>query len=191
MAAKGGGPLSEVSERSLASEKDPILELLPHKLNDVNKYRRVRLEDFNVELLMAAAREGRLYVDESKQKVSRDHIKKEVRAYVARIRRFVTKGFSSSVDDIWEHILSTEEFVVFLTPCSKAKKCREFDKYNVMRIIGVLREKGVYEDFNDTKYNNILEQTDKDTPYRKYLRMGLEQHHLLVKLRQIVAKYQL
>ncbi len=191
MAAKGGGPLSEVSERSLASEKDPILELLPHKLNDVNKYRRVRLEDFNVELLMAAAREGRLYVDESKQKVSRDHIKKEVRAYVARIRIFVTKGFGSSVDDIWEHILSTEEFVVFLTPCSKAKKCREFDKYNVMRIIGVLREKGVYEDFNDTKYNNILEQTDKDTPYRKYLRMGLEQHHLLVKLRQIVAKYQL
>ena len=191
MAAKGGGPLSEVSERSLASEKDPILELLPHKLNDVNKYRRVRLEDFNVELLMAAAREGRLYVDESKQKVSRDHIKEEVRAYVARIRRFVTKGFSSSVDDIWEHILSTEEFVVFLTPCSKAKKCREFDKYNVMRIIGVLREKGVYEDFNDTKYNNILEQTDKDTPYRKYLRMGLEQHHLLIKLRQIVAKYQL
>ena len=80
---------------------------------------------------------------------------------------------------------------MFLTPCSKAKKCREFDKYNVMRIIGVLREKGVYEDFNDTKYNNILEQTDKDTPYRKYLRMGLEQHHLLVKLRQIVAKYQL
>ena len=191
MAAKGGGPLSEVSERSLASEKDPILELLPHKLNKVNKYRRVRLEDFNVELLMAAVREGRLYVDESKKEVSRDHIKEEVRAYVARIRRFVTKGFSSSVDDIWEHILSTEEFVVFLTPCSKAKKCREFDKYNVMRIIGVLREKGVYEDFNDTKYNNILEQTDKDTPYRKYLRMGLEQHHLLVKLRQIVAKYQL
>ena len=191
MAAKGCGLLSEVSERSLASEKDPILELLPHKLNKVNKYRRVRLEDFNVELLMAAAREGRLYVDESKQKVSRDHIKKEVRAYVARIRIFVTKGFSSSVDDIWEHILSTEEFVVFLTPCSKARKCREFDKYNVMRIIGVLREKGVYEDFNDTKYNNILEQTDKDTPYRKYLRMGLEQHHLLVKLRQIVAKYQL
>ena len=191
MAAKGGGPLSEVSERSLASEKDPILELLPHKLNDVNKYRRVRLEDFNVELLMAAAREGRLYVDESKKEVSRDHIKEEVRAYVARIRRFVTKGFSSSVDDIWEHILSTEEFVVFLTPCSKAKKCREFDKYNVMRIIGVLREKGVYEDFNDTKYNNILEQTDKDTPYRKYLSMGLEQRDLLVKLRQIVAQYQL
>ena len=153
--------------------------------------KQVRPEDFDVKALMVAAREGRLYVDESKKEVSRDIVIKEVRAYIGRIKLLVTKGFSSSVDDIWEHILSTEEFVVFLTPCSKAKKCREFDKYNVMRIIGVLREKGVYEDFNDTKYNNILEQTDKDTPYRKYLRMGLEQHHLLVKLRQIVAKYQL
>jgi hypothetical protein len=153
--------------------------------------KQVRPEDFDVKALMVAAREGRLYVDESKKEVSRDIVIKEVRAYIGRIKVLVTKGFSSSVDDIWEHILSTEEFVVFLTPCSKAKKCREFDKYNVMRIIGVLREKGVYEDFNDTKYNNILEQTDKDTPYRKYLRMGLEQHHLLVKLRQIVAKYQL
>lgn len=153
--------------------------------------KQVRPEDFDVKALMVAAREGRLYVDESKKEVSRDIVIKEVRAYIGRIKVLVTKGFGSSVDDIWEHILSTEEFVVFLTPCSKAKKCREFDKYNVMRIIGVLREKGVYEDFNDTKYNNILEQTDKDTPYRKYLRMGLEQHHLLAKLRQIVAKYQL
>ena len=131
--------------------------------------KQVRPEDFDVKALMVAAREGRLYVDESKKEVSRDIVIKEVRAYIGRIKVLVTKGFSSSVDDIWEHILSTEEFVVFLTPCSKAKKCREFDKYNVMRIIGVLREKGVYEDFNDTKYNNILEQTDSDTPYRKYL----------------------
>ena len=153
--------------------------------------KQVRPEDFNVEVLIAAAREGRLYVDESKKEVSRDIVIKEVRAYIGRIKALVTKEFRSSIDDLWEQILSTEEFVVFLTPSSKAKKCREFNKYSVMRIICVLREKGVYEDFNDTKYNNILEQTDKDTPYRKYLRMGLEQHHLLVKLRQIVAKYQL
>ena len=153
--------------------------------------KQVHPEDFDVKALLAAAREGRVYVDESKKEVSRDIVIKEVRAYVGRIKVLVTKEFRSSIDDLWEQILSTEEFVVFLTPSSKAKKCREFNKYSVMRIICVLREKGVYEDFNDTKYNNILEQTDKDTPYRKYLRMGLEQHHLLVKLRQIVAKYQL
>lgn len=151
--------------------------------------KKVCPEDFDVKALMVAAREGRLYVDESKKEVNRDIIIKEVRAYVGRIKMLVTKKFSSSIDNLWEQILSTEEFVVFLTPNSKTKKCREFNKYSVMRIICVLREKGVYEAFNDSEYNNILEQTDKDTPYRKYLSMGLEQHHLLVKLREIVAQY--
>lgn len=153
--------------------------------------KQVRPEDFDVKTLLAAAREGRLYVDESKKEVSRDTLIKEVRAYIGRIQTLVTKEFSSSIDDLWEQILSTEEFVVFLTPSSKAKKCREFNKYSVMRIIGVLREKGVYEYYNDSKYNALLEQTDKDTPYRKYLGKGFEQRHLLMEIRKIVAQYQL
>lgn len=153
--------------------------------------KRVRPEDFDVKVLLAAAREGRLYVDENKKEVSRDIVIKEVRAYIERIQPLVSKEFRLSIDDLWEQILSTEEFVVLLTPSSKAKKCRNFNKYGVMRIIGILREKGVYEYYNDSKYNAVLEQTDKDTPYRKYLGMGLEQRHLMVKLRQIVAQYQL
>jgi hypothetical protein len=149
--------------------------------------KQVRPEDFDVKALMVAAREGRLYVDESKKEVSRDIVIKEVRAYIGRIKVLVTKGFGSSVDDIWEHILSTEEFVVFLTPCSKAKKCREFDKYNVMRIIGILREKGVYEHYSDRKYTALLEQTNKDCSYRSYLGMGIEQRSLRIKIRQIVT----
>ena len=141
--------------------------------------------------LLAAAREGRLYVDENKKEGSRDIITQEVRAYVGRIKVLVTKEFSSSFDGLWERILSTEEFVELLTPSCKAKKCRMFNKYSVMRIIGVLREKGVYEYYNDSKYNALLEQTNKDTPYRKYLGMGFEQRHLLVEIRKIVAQYQL
>ena len=86
--------------------------------------KQVRPEDFDVKALMVAAREGRLYVDESKKEVSRDIVIKEVRAYIGRIKVLVTKEFRSSIDDLWEQILSTEEFVVFLTPSSKAKKCR-------------------------------------------------------------------
>ena len=151
----------------------------------------VRPEDFDVEALLAAAREGRLYVDESKKEVSRDIVIKEVRAYVGRIKVLVTKEFSSSIDDLWEQILSTEDFFQLLTPSCKAKKCREFNKYSVMRIVGILREKGVYEYYNDCKYNALLEQTNKDTPYRKYLGMGFDQRHLLVEMRKIVAQYQL
>ena len=157
----------------------------------MKNFKQVRPEDFDVKALLAAAREGRLYVDESKKEVIRDIIIKEVRAYVERIKVLVTKEFSSSIDDIWEQILSMEDFMQLLTPSRKAKKCRKFNKYSVMRIIGVLREKGVYEYYNDSKYNAILEQTVKDTPYRKYLGMGLEQRHLLVEIRKIVAQYQL
>ena len=153
-------------------------------------FKQVRPEDFDVELLLAAAREGRLYVDEAKKEVSRETIIIEVRAYVQRIKVFVTKQYRSSIDDLWEQILASDDFVTFLTPSCKAKKCKVFDKYNVMRIIGVLREKDVYEHYSDLKYNALLEQTDKYSPYRKYLGMGLEQRCLLVKLRQIVAKFQ-
>lgn len=157
----------------------------------MRKLKQVRPEDFDVEALLAAAREGRLYVDDSKKEVSRDIIINEVRAYVARISPLVARRFRSSIDELWEQILSTEEFVLLLTPSCKAKKCREFNKYNVMRIIGVLREKGVYEYYNDSKYNALLEQTDSDTPYRKYLGMGLEQRHLLTEIRNIIAQFQL
>ncbi len=156
----------------------------------MKKFKQVRPEDFDVELLLVAAREGRLYLDEKRTEVSKEDVIIEVRAYVQRIKVFVTKAFSQSIDDLWEQILSDDDFVAFLTPGCKAKKCKVFDKYSVMRIIGVLREKDVYERYSDLKYNALLEQTDKDSPYRKYLGMGLEQRNLLVKLRQIVAKYQ-
>ena len=106
-------------------------------------FKQVRPEDFDVELLMAAARDGRLYVDESRKTVSKEEVIDKVRAYVERIRDFVTPGFCSSVDELWENILACDEFVVFLTPSNKARMCRDFNKYHVMRIIGVLREKGV------------------------------------------------
>jgi len=183
--------LGEVSERSLASEKTSILDLSPHKPGSLKKLKQVRPEDFDVKALLAAAREGRLYVDESKKEISRDILINEIRAYVGRIQTLVTKDFSSSIDELWEQILSTDDFVEFLTPSNKARKCKVFNKYGVMRIIGVLREKGVYEYYNDSKYNALLEQTDKDTPYRKYLGMGFEQRHLLLEIREIVAQYQL
>lgn len=149
--------------------------------------KQVRPEDFDVEALMAAAREGRLYVDESKKEVSRDIVIKEVRAYVLRIRGFVTRDYLSLVDDIWEQILKCDDFVGFLTPGNKVRKCRVFDKYGVIRIIGVLREKGVYERYSDRRYIMQLEQTDKDSSYRCYLGKGIEQRNLLVKIRKIVT----
>ena len=151
------------------------------------EFRRVLPEDFDVEVLMAAAREGRLYVDNSRKVVSREEVVYKVRAYVARIRPLVTPQYSAVVDDLWEQILLCDGFVEILTPSSKARKCKDFDKYSVMRIIGALREKGVYKPYSDRKYDAILEQSGKDSPYRRYLGMGLEQRPLLVEIRRIVG----
>ena len=51
-----------------------------------NSLKQVRPEDFDAEALMAAAREGRLYVDEGINQVSREQVIADVRANVARIQ---------------------------------------------------------------------------------------------------------
>lgn len=153
--------------------------------------KQVSPEDFDVKALLAAAREGRLYVDEKKNNVSKAQVVKDVRAYVKRIRTFVTNDYESVVDELWEQILSADKFVEYFMPKPKARLCREFDKYNVVRVIGVLREKGVYEYYSDRKYDALLEPDGKESPYRRYIGMGIEEHSLLVNIRKIVEQYQL
>ena len=153
--------------------------------------KQVSPDGFDVEALLAAAREGRLFVDEGKKIVSKAQVVKDVRAYVKRINVFATKDYRSIIDELWEQVLSTEELVNYLMPKPKARLCREFDKYNVVRIIGVLREKGVYEYYSDRKYDALLEPDGKESPYRRYIGMGIEEHALLVKIRKIVEQYQL
>jgi len=153
----------------------------------MSKMKQVRPEDFDVEALMAAAREGRLYVDEKKNTVNKEKVKRDVRAYVARISPLVTRRYRSTIDELWDEILNDDDFIELLQPGNKTKKCRGFNKYNLMRIIGVLREKDVYERYSDRKFASLLEQTKRDCSYRCYLGMGLEQRCLLIKIRQIVT----
>ena len=155
------------------------------------KLKKVSADDINVELLIKAAREGKLYIDCTASSADREQVIKHVHAYIKRIDCMATPKFRALVGDIWNEILANNDFVEYLEPGTKARKCREFDKYNVMRIIGVLREKNVYEPLSDRKYSAILEPQQKESPYRRYLGMGIEQRQLLIEIRRIVAKYQL
>ena len=148
---------------------------------------RVRPEDFDVKMLKAAAREGRLYLD-NRVAVGKETVKKEVRAYVARIKKFATREFNSSVDEVWEQILCDDDFIDYLKPGLKASLCCIFNKYSVMRIVCVLREHGVYEQYSDRKYDALFEPEVKDSPYRKYLGKGINEHYLLIKIRNFMCK---
>ena len=152
----------------------------------MSKMKQVRPEDFDVEALMAAAREGRLYVDEKKKIVNKELVKRDVRAYVARISPIVTRRYRSTIDELWDEILNDDVLMDMMMPKPRARKCRDFDKYGVMRIVGVLRVKGVYEQRSDPQFDALLEQPGHDSPYRRYLGQGLEQRAQLLALRSIV-----
>jgi hypothetical protein len=152
---------------------------------------QVSPEDFDVQMLLQAAREGRLYVEEEEKTVSREYIINNVRAYVQRISPLATRRYREVIDTLWEEIFQSDVLIELLMPKPKARKCKDFDKYGVMRLIGVLREKDVYERYSDRKYMALLEQSQHDCSYRSYLGMGLEERSMLVKIRQIVAQFEL
>lgn len=152
-------------------------------------FKQVRPEDFNVELLLAAAQEGRLYVDDSRLSYSPEGVKDKVRAYVARISPFVSPRYCSVVDQVWNDIFDNDLLMPLLMPKPKARKCRDFDKYGVMRIVCVLREKGIYEQRSDPQFDALLEGKKGDSPYRRFLSQGLENHQQVVALRKITERF--
>lgn len=130
--------------------------------------KKVRPEDYDKETLWAAAQEGRLYIEEP-ENTCKESVIHEVRQYVKQLHPFVNSRFRDHVDDIWEQIFACDELAELLTPNPKLRKFKAFNKYNVMRIIGVLRAAGVYQANNDVVYDAALEHAGKESRYRKYL----------------------
>ena len=155
------------------------------------EWQRVTPEKFDIAELLKAAREGRLYLAPAGDGVGRVCNIKEVCAYVERLRPFATPAWESLVSGLWERILGDDDFQRLLSPGTRARKSREFNKYQVFRIVGILREKGVYEQYSDRRFDALLEPEMADSPYRRYLGMGLDERQMLIKLRQIVAETKL
>ena len=151
--------------------------------------KQVRPEDFDVLRLWNFTREGRLFIDETVAPTDRETVRKNVHAYVRRIDSLVTNPFRASIDALWDDIFCCDELMAMMMPKPKARKCRDFDKYGVMRIVGVLREKGVYEQYSDPQYDAMLETKGKDSSYRRYLSQGLENKRQLTALRHILKQF--
>ena len=146
--------------------------------------KKVRPEDYDKETLWAAAQEGRLYIEEP-ENTCKESVIHEVRQYVKQLHPFVNSRFRDHVDDIWEQIFACDELTELLIPSTKARKFKAFNKYNVMRIIGVLRNAGVYQVSKDLDLVAQLEHTDTDNSYRGYIGKGVEQRALLRKILEI------
>ena len=131
----------------------------------MRKFKQVHPEDFNVKTLMAFAREGRLYVDTSKKAVSKEQVVKEVRAYVARIREFVTNNYCLSLDELWEQILNNDEFLNFMT-MKNGSLVGHMNRYTVTNLVYRMQNLGVYsQDVSMLTLHLKLEKTTKRNKY--------------------------
>lgn len=151
----------------------------------------VRPEDLKnkLEQLMIAAQEGRLILEQPAIETDKEVVKEKVRAYVERIRGKVCRKFSSTIDQIWNDIFADDELMGLLMPNNKTRKCKDFNKNGVFRILGVLINHDVYELLNHRNYGYILEETTEDTSYRSFLSRGIDSHSALTSLRRIVRQY--
>ena len=142
----------------------------------------------NIQLLLAAASEGRLFIASKPTAATRQEVVENVRRYVSQLDDCATTTYRGKMGMLWEGILGKDEFVDMLMPGNKLRKFRDFNKYGVMRIVGVLHAKGVYDEiFTDSVLCEKLEHTNGDNSYRSFLGRGLESRILLASLRDVIS----
>ena len=148
MVVKRNDPLGEVSERSLASEKTSILMLLPHKPDKVTHLWRVHPEDFDAEKLLAAAREGRLYVDMTDEETAVEQLlkqrKREALDYVNSIDKYVVPEWQPHIKMLWTMLLDDPLFTPLLV-LQKGKHQGLLNRYLVTNIVFHLQVLNVYQ----------------------------------------------
>ncbi len=155
------------------------------------KLRKVIREDLkHMDWFLTAIDEGRVRIEITDDSVSRHAVINNVRAYVARIEGIVAKKYRDSIKCLWDRLLETDEVADMMMPSARARKCREFDKYNVVRVIGVLMEHGFYDYHNQQDIMELLEG-NRENSYRSYLGKGIEDAGLRRDIRAILEEFEI
>lgn len=157
----------------------------------MGKIRKVVREDLkHMDWFLTAIDEGRVRIEITDDSVSRHAVINNVRAYVARIEGIVAKKYRDSIKCLWDKLLETDEVADMMMPSARARKCREFDKYNVVRVIGVLMEHGFYDYHEQQDIMEMLEG-ERENSYRSYLGKGIEDAGLRRDIRAILEEFEI
>lgn len=138
------------------------------------KFKKVPYRGTTAKEVLALWQEGRLYTENNAADYSEEEIKDNVRAYVRSLRTYATPPFLEHIDALWEEILDNELYLPFIIPDARTRKCKELNKNGIMRLVGVLRSIGVYQNLTDSALCFILEHNAADCSYRAYLGKGVE-----------------
>ena len=143
-------------------------------------------------MIRKAAKEGLLLLVVTDEAEVRNQVAGEVCRYVAQIAGYASPQWRGRIGALWQRICDEEAFMGLLLPGPKCRKCTSMHKYNVMRIIRVLREQGVYDEaVTCVQLCRTLEYGDKpdapyDSSYRSYICKGLDDSKLLNQLLKMI-----
>ena len=143
----------------------------------------VLVEDFNIDKLREAFRQGRLYIrTETKSATS---LRKEgiqaILRYVSRIHACASQAYASSIHQLGKEILHSPELgdLFFLNRYSSNRGQPNW--YRVNAVMTVLLEHNIYrqEDFTAVQLHLMMEQSDKrNSHYTSMNRYLLERHQI-------------
>lgn len=157
----------------------------------MGKIRKVVREDLkHMDWFLTAIDEGRVRIEITDDSVSRHAVINNVRAYVARIEGIAAKKYRDSIKCIWDKLLETDNVADMMMPSARARKCREFDKYNVVRVIGVLMEHGFYDYHEQQDIMEMLEG-ERENSYRSYLGKGIDDAVIRRDIRAILEEFEI
>ena len=143
-------------------------------------------------MIRKAAKEGLLLLVVPDEAEVRNQVAGEVCRYVAQIAGYASPQWRGRIGALWQRICDEEPFMGLLLPGPKCRKCTSMHKYNVMRIIGVLRAQGVYDEaVTCVQLCRTLEYGDEpdapyDSSYRSYICKGLDDSKLLNQLLKMI-----
>ena len=157
----------------------------------MGKIRKVVREDLkHMDWFLTAIDEGRVRIEITDDSVSRHAVINNVRAYVARIEGIVAKKYRDSIKCLWDRLLETDKVADMMMPSARARKCLEFDKYNVVRVIGVLMEHGFYDYHEQQDIMEMLEG-ERENSYRSYLGKGIDDAVIRREIRAILEEFEI
>ncbi len=114
----------------------------------MKQLRKVRPEDFDAEMLMAAAREGRLYLDMTHDEATLEQLlarcQREALDYVSAIEDYVAPDWQPNIKELWTALLRDAFFAPQLV-LQKGRSQGQLNKYLVTNIVDCMRGIKVYQ----------------------------------------------
>ena len=145
-------------------------------------------EDTKIEDILQAWHEGRLII--VPRRCDNNKVANHIIEYVKRIDSLVTPSYRASIDALWHDILNCKELSSLLMPTGRSGYDK-FNKYGVLRIIGILINNKVYDNRNAMDYFFLLENSkDKNNKFRPFLGRGIDDRSMLLKLKAIIRNHQ-